>query len=262
MLQISSSRSSFILLGGVALSVAAILCSRRIFLRPKRTLNRDELHRVLQQLCAAFVACLAEPAQCVQRADMLSSQRRADHDSRFGLNDEEMSTLLMQGGVGEKMEQIQEKVFKEANVTQEELEKATEHFGSDEETSKLIESLDNILACYVDGGMPVNPRAEVIRNEKQTLATLREVVELKEERISEFLSSKTTEDWPTPEIAAELARIAKQTEAEVCKNNDITEDDLLASVAIGTNKSRNFRKSLVTLLFKHQSIPRVVDHRS
>ena len=257
-----SSRTPFLVLAGLSIiTITAIVLGKRLISRQSRTLSKEELVAVLKSLCDAFVSILIEPAQCVQRADMLSSQRRPDHDSGFGMSEEEMAALLMQGGVGSRLEELQEKIFRDADVTQEEMQVAQETFSDDKDVLNLLQGLDDMLANYLDGGMPVHPLADPLNSDKITLAVLKNIVERKEERISELLSTNTNE-WPTPSMIAELANIAKKAELEVCDENNIKHSSLVASVATGTNKSRAFRKNLVTLLFKHQCIPRVVDHRS
>jgi len=260
LMQQPSNRVLFII-ATVSLSLVVVALSMRLPSRPKRVLSKEVFKRVIEQLCEAFVAFLVEPAQCVQRADMLASQRTAEHDSRFGLTGEEMAALLMEGGVGEGIEAIQERIFREANVTSEEIETATESFAEDESVAELLQSLDETVATFLSGGIPVNPVAEPLDSEKETLAVLKDVVELKQERISDFLISKTDE-WPSPETAKRLAEMARQAETDACAKHGVTHRDLLASVAVGTNKSRTFRKNLVALLFKHQSVRRLVDHRS
>ena len=257
-----SNRTPLLVLAGISIiTIAALVMGKRMMSRQSRSLTKEELIAVLKSLCDAFVSVLVEPAQCVQRADMLSSQRRPDHDSGFGMNEEEMAALLMQGGVGERLEELQERIFRDADVTQDEMQLAQEKFSEDEEVLNLLQGLDDMLAHYLDGGMPVHPLAEPLNSDKITLAVLKHIVERKEERITELLAANTSE-WPTPAVVAELAAIAKEAETQVCDENNIKHSSLVASVAVGTNKSRTFRKNLVTLLFKHQCIPRVVDHRS
>jgi hypothetical protein len=253
----SSTRTPLLIIASLSVAAVAILISRRVYARDVRTLTKDELLEVLKSLCNAFADCLAEPSQCVQRADMISSQRRPDHDSGFGLNEEEMANLLMQGGVGERMESLQEKIFRDFNVTQEEMQTAQDSFSDDDDVLLLLHGLDSMLGDFLDGGMAVNPLEEPISDEKRSLLLLSTSIDRKEEEITQFLAGKTSR-WPTPADAAALANISNKIEKQVCVDNGVSEGSLLASVAVGTNKSRTFRKSLMNLLFKHQCIPRVV----
>lgn len=241
--------------GVIALNYRSI---RRFLFRRRRTLTRQETLEVLSEISSRYFQVLLEASQAVQRADMIASQR-GNAAERLGMTEPEMHGLLLGGGVGEALRLAQASILNSSDVLDDELQTATETFSDDPEITAFLASLDRMMFTYLDGGVPVPFDLSIKISDEQLVAILREVMEAKSEKLAKLLQDKGTESLPEPQTVAEMSRISAEVEEAVCQKHDLTRTQLQGILAKGTNESHSFRKSLMGLLFAHQTIPRFVE---
>ena len=129
---------------------------RRLF-RKKRELTREDVLAVLRRVADAFHLELSEAGQSVQRAEMIAAQKKSPYDPRHGLKDEELASMLMDGGVGYKLQQHQLRILEELDVAEEEMQDGSSVYASDPEIKRLVSGLDLMVFAYLEGGLPVHP---------------------------------------------------------------------------------------------------------
>mmetsp|Transcript_8629 Transcript_8629/g.7330 ORF Transcript_8629/g.7330 Transcript_8629/m.7330 type:complete len:111 (+) Transcript_8629:101-433(+) len=96
---------------------------------------------------------LMEMAQMTQRVRTALAQKGLSNQ----MTDEQLTEMILQQGIQQKLEDTQKQVLKKYDVTAEEVEAAQKRYENDEHIQQFEKGMDSMFASATKGKMPIIP---------------------------------------------------------------------------------------------------------
>ncbi|KAF4700679.1 hypothetical protein FOZ63_015845, partial [Perkinsus olseni] len=116
-------------------------------------LDLDKLKLITDDLLVNMHGVLMEMAQMTQRVRTALAQKGLSNQ----MTDEQLTEMILQQGIQQKLEDTQKQVLEKYGVTAEEVEAAQKRYESDQHIQEFEKGMDAMFASATKGKMPIIP---------------------------------------------------------------------------------------------------------
>ncbi|EER12468.1 hypothetical protein Pmar_PMAR002762, partial [Perkinsus marinus ATCC 50983] len=121
------------------------------------SLDLEKLKLITDDLLVDMHSVLMEMAQMTQRVRTALTQKGLSNQ----MTDDQLTEMILQQGIQQKLEDTQKQVLKKYGVTAEEVEAAQKRYESDEHIQQFEKGIDAMFASATKGKMPIIPGFEM-----------------------------------------------------------------------------------------------------
>ncbi|EER17612.1 conserved hypothetical protein [Perkinsus marinus ATCC 50983] len=121
------------------------------------SLDLEKLKLITDDLLVDMHGVLMEMAQMTQRVRTALAQKGLSNQ----MTDDQLTEMILQQGIQQKLEETQKQVLKKYGVTAEEVEAAQKRYESDEHIQQFEKGIDAMFASATKGKMPIIPGFEM-----------------------------------------------------------------------------------------------------
>ncbi|EER01585.1 conserved hypothetical protein [Perkinsus marinus ATCC 50983] len=145
----------------LALGAAYYLYTRRQRLRKsndeEEMLDLEKLKLITDDLLVDMHGVLREMAQMTQRVKAALAQKGLSNQ----MTDDQLTEMILQQGIQQKLEETQKQVLQKYGVTAEEVEAAQKRYENDEHIQQFEKGVEDMFASATKGKMPIIPVFEM-----------------------------------------------------------------------------------------------------